>query len=182
MRKIKDITGMVFYRLTAIERVGKNKNNRSLWKCKCICGNTVIKNMTVLQIGKAKSCGCLDKETRHTRNLKGWQESATNRLIRSYKRNAKLRNLEYILSREEFLFLTSGKCYYCDSEPSQICKSEYNSGDYVYNGIDRKNPKQGYLFENCVSCCYKCNRAKWDLTDDEFFDLVKRVYKFKLDS
>lgn len=179
MGKIKDITGVIFHRLTAIERVGSDKRHRSLWKCQCACGNIVIKNLSVLQIGKAKSCGCLDKETRHTRNLKGWQEAAINRLIRSYKRGAKLRNLEYNLSKEQFLFLTRKNCYYCNSEPSQVCRSENYSGDYVYNGIDRKNPKQGYFFENCVSCCYRCNKAKGDFSEDEFFDLIRDVYGFR---
>ena len=37
-----DITGQKFNKLTAIKRVGSDKNRRALWLCKCDCGNEFI--------------------------------------------------------------------------------------------------------------------------------------------
>lgn len=57
-----DITGEKFGRLTAIKTAGKDKNGRSLWLCKCDCGNMITMRLTDLRTGRRKSCGCLKKE------------------------------------------------------------------------------------------------------------------------
>ena len=33
----------------------------------------------------------------------------------------------------------------------------------------------GYNLENCVSCCEDCNKAKRNLSYDQFLDLIKRI-------
>lgn len=57
MPKIKDITGEKFNYLTVIEYIGII-NNRSLWRCKCDCGNEKIARSDHLKSGNTKSCGC----------------------------------------------------------------------------------------------------------------------------
>ena len=51
-----DLTGKTYGKLTVIEYVGKNKNNR-FWKCRCDCGNTVIRTQSAIMSGHS-SCGC----------------------------------------------------------------------------------------------------------------------------
>ena len=58
-----DLTGKTFNRLTVLRYYGKNKQNRSLWECKCECGNIKVIAGTALTRGDIKSCGCLAKET-----------------------------------------------------------------------------------------------------------------------
>lgn len=58
---IKDLTGKKFGKLVVLEYVEKNDKGQHLWKCKCECGNTVIKNGKLLQNGHIKSCGCMQK-------------------------------------------------------------------------------------------------------------------------
>lgn len=53
-----DRTGQQFGRLTAIEYAGFKKR-RSLWLCRCECGNKVILTSTALVSGNTKSCGCM---------------------------------------------------------------------------------------------------------------------------
>lgn len=60
--KYKDITGFKYGRLTVIRYMGKNKYYRSLWECKCDCGNICITDSNVLQQGHKQSCGCLNYE------------------------------------------------------------------------------------------------------------------------
>ena len=58
----KDITGIKFGRLIAIERLERNKHGRYMWKCKCSCGKNVVVDINYLTSGHTKSCGCLKSE------------------------------------------------------------------------------------------------------------------------
>jgi len=62
MRKVIDITGQKFGRLTAIERTGSNKSNHAVWLFECECGN--FKNIVGKSVtkGKTQSCGCYNIE------------------------------------------------------------------------------------------------------------------------
>lgn len=62
MCKVKDITGKKFHRLTAIKRVGSNKEGRAIWLCKCDCGKEIVVSGVLLRNGAVKSCGCLQLE------------------------------------------------------------------------------------------------------------------------
>lgn len=61
-QNFKDLTGQKFGRLTVQRFVEINKNHKSVWHCKCDCGNecNVIGANLVNQT--TQSCGCLHKE------------------------------------------------------------------------------------------------------------------------
>lgn len=59
--------GEKFADLTVIGLAGKDKHNRQLWKCKCVCGNEIDVLPTYLFRGEVKSCGCL-------RSRKPWRK------------------------------------------------------------------------------------------------------------
>ena len=59
----KELTGNRYGKLVVIEYAGmREKDHRSLWLCKCDCGNTKVYSSNVLARGAANSCGCLRKE------------------------------------------------------------------------------------------------------------------------
>lgn len=58
MPALKDLTGQTFGLLTVINRA-PNKNNRTMWHCKCECGNECDIRTDQLTRGVTKSCGCL---------------------------------------------------------------------------------------------------------------------------
>lgn len=58
-RNFKDITGCVFGRLTALRRIGRNKERKATWLCRCICGTEIIVTGKCLRNGNTQSCGCL---------------------------------------------------------------------------------------------------------------------------
>lgn len=58
----KDLTGLVFGRLTAIEPTEKRKRGYIVWKCKCQCGKEVEVETGLLTSGGTKSCGCWRSE------------------------------------------------------------------------------------------------------------------------
>lgn len=61
MSRFKDLTGIRFGKLVAIKPCGK-KEKKTVWLCKCDCGNEVEIVGTALSSGNAKSCGCITKK------------------------------------------------------------------------------------------------------------------------
>jgi hypothetical protein len=62
MSAFKDISGQKFGRLLVIKPIGKTKYNKTIWLCKCDCGNEKCIPITYLTSGDTKSCGCLNSE------------------------------------------------------------------------------------------------------------------------
>jgi hypothetical protein len=97
-----------------------------------------------------------------------WRQTFKGRLL-SYKRAAKKRNIDWLLTDEEFNSFWQKPCSYCGDEIETI-------------GIDRLNSDEGYYLENCVSCCSTCNKMKMDLNKELFIDKIKQIIKnLKLD-
>lgn len=63
----RNLAGEVFGRLTVLRPCGERA-----WDCMCVCGNYCVKKHKNLLGGKAKSCGCLQRETR----LKNFRDSS----------------------------------------------------------------------------------------------------------
>lgn len=80
-----------------------------------------------------------------------------------YKQNAKLSgkvfNLPFALCED----LMTGKCFYCLADP------------LPFNGIDRVDNNLGYIVDNVVGCCSRCNLAKKDMDRSEFEQWATRV-------
>jgi hypothetical protein len=87
-------------------------------------------------------------------------------LYRNYIRNCRLRNIFWGLELAEFEKLTKQNCAYCDRPPVQVWNR------YVYNGIDRKDNKQGYVPGNVVTACKDCNAVK---SDRYSYDQMKKI-------
>lgn len=60
--KAKDISGMTFGYLTAIEPTGKKNRDDIVWRCRCKCGKEIEIPATRLLQGNTLSCGCLQRE------------------------------------------------------------------------------------------------------------------------
>ena len=55
----RDITGVRFGMLTAIEPIASHTPGITIWRCKCDCGGEVDVPLSQLSSGYRKSCGCL---------------------------------------------------------------------------------------------------------------------------
>lgn len=68
MGKFKDLTGEQFGRLTVIsrapDRIIPSGQHKTMWWCKCNCGNSELKAVDAYSLThhKTKSCGCIQKE------------------------------------------------------------------------------------------------------------------------
>jgi hypothetical protein len=70
MAALKDLTGQRFGVLTAVKRVGSNKQKRATWLCRCDCGRGTVVASSYLINGDIKSCGCLKSKITIERNTK----------------------------------------------------------------------------------------------------------------
>ena len=69
MKIKKDLTGQKFGRLVVVSQEPSQKG-RTMWKCQCDCGNTVVKMGKLLRNGATRSCGCYTAENRSNFNKK----------------------------------------------------------------------------------------------------------------
>lgn len=79
--------------------------------------------------------------------------------------NRRYRNYEFNLTFEQFSELINKECHYCPTYPSR--------------GVDRVDNKQGYILENCVSCCHRCNEMKMNKSLEEFYSHIEKIYHKK---
>jgi len=85
--------------------------------------------------------------------------------ISEYRKGAKDRGIDFLLTDNEFLSLWGKPCVYCGAEIKTI-------------GIDRVDSKKGYCLDNVVACCGICNTGKMQRTHKEFFRHIYNIVKF----
>jgi hypothetical protein len=155
-----------------------DRGGRGEYKCKCKCGNIKYVKTESLKKGYSKSCGCRFKELGEQRRMPN-NRSLKNLLLKNYKNSAYRRNHIFNLSFSEFENLIENNCYYCNSskeESTNIITDSNRERKYIYNGIDRIDNSKGYIKDNVVSCCPKCNMAKRLMTLSEFQQWINKIY------
>jgi hypothetical protein len=166
--------GNKFNQLSVISYHHTGKHYRRYFVFKCDCGNEKIIHGSAVTSGNTKSCGCMVKEG-HKKRVLPDHGVCRNNLLLQYKRHAKGRDFSFELTKEQFSNLICKPCYYCGIPPSNLKKTKNDSEGLLYTGIDRVNPKLGYSITNCVPACSMCNRAKRDMTKQEYYEWVKRL-------
>lgn len=182
-RPFNDLKGRRFGRLLVLERdleaERQSKVRGALWQCQCDCGNIKRVRGSFLVQGAVASCGCYARDSASLRlSLRALPpgEAAFNELWARYLRQAEQRGLSFNLNQEEFRGLVCQPCYYCGTPPDNFVPDRYGrNGSLRYSGVDRKDSSRGYEPDNCVPCCFPCNKAKGTRTTDEFLSWVGRV-------
>lgn len=177
--KILDLVGKKIHMLTVLSEAPRRKR-RSRFRCQCECGNFTEVDGSKLNTKCVHSCGCFIGKQFKPGNRKGLGESVRNKVIASYKENAKRKGLEYSLTNEKTISFLSGACFYCGREPYHTLTIPHSYGSFTYNGIDRLNNFGGYTFGNCVSCCKECNYLKNKFSYEEFMTIIKRIYENRI--
>lgn len=173
MKKIEVVPGERYGRLIIKSESSPGRYGRQ-FECKCDCGKIVVKPLKLLLNKHVKSCGCFSVECAE-KMKKELGRSALNQVITGYRNKAAKKGLIFTLSEVDFERLIRQDCFYCGSAPgNRFFKPNYN-GDLIYSGIDRFNNSLGYITENCVPCCATCNKAKRNMSGEEF---VKWLSKF----
>jgi hypothetical protein len=128
------------------------QSNRPKESC-AICGKMGKVNQRLTD-GGAVCPRCYDKRSIH-------------RIYADNVRHAPKRGYEWRLDFATFQILTMQPCHYCGIKPDGIT--------VLFLGIDRKDNTIGYIQENCLPCCWLCNKAKSTMGHDEFIALCHRV-------
>lgn len=182
-----DITGKKFGRLLVISRTvdpreNPSKHRDSWWFCLCDCGVYCTVRGESIRKGDTRSCGCLAAEIvrRTGRKRIAHKSGAFWILYRRYKSHAAEDNREFTLTEKEFREFTSSICHYCGSPPRKKITGKWSSSIYEYNGIDRKDNSIGYIRDNCVSCCYICNKAKHTSSYEEYLQWIGDLVDYRI--
>ena len=193
---IKDRTGERYDRLVAVRRAEdrqdgirrKNGDVRSKvqWLCVCDCGNYRVVSVEYLRKdrrGGSKSCGCAKHDPRSAaytlKNPLPPGRAGRNIVFAQYRQRARVRGLLWELTGEEFDELTSQDCTYCGCPPGAVKRDHgRNGGEFIYNGIDRKDNTIGYVAGNVLSCCKVCNYAKKDMSYEDFLAWIARLTEY----
>lgn len=176
-KKVINLTGRVFGRLTVIKKIEETfgPNGARKWLCKCECGKEVEVKGSLLRCGSTRSCKCLQTDMSYFIRLKPHGVAASNHLYGNYLRGAKNRGIEFGISKEDFLALAVLPCKYCGAPPSQVHATKGLNGSFTYSGVDRVDSSKGYTVDNCVPCCKDCNYAKRLMTVPEFLNWARRI-------
>lgn len=181
----QDRTGQKHGRFTLLaSSEHQSKQGQYYWHARCECGTEKEVLPSDLIHGATRSCGCWQREVakevvaRNGTKLPPG-EAAFNRIVKQYRNNARAKNREWSLTKDECRAMLTGNCEYCGITPHRVMasnvKASSDNGVFTYNGIDRVDSELGYTPENTCSCCFECNRAKSNLTKQVFLEWAQRV-------
>jgi hypothetical protein len=166
---------------TFISESHSNPNTgRRYVNARCKCGKEKVICINNVRCGNSTCCGLSPcRGTERDKDV----EVGYKAILYVYKKHAKDRGFTFDLDYDYFKELTKGNCHYCGIEPIQVYQlknpktGKIRSGvPITYNGIDRVDSTKGYFNDNVVTCCKICNRAKSNLSLNDFKDWVNRVY------
>jgi hypothetical protein len=164
-----ELTGKRFGLLTVEKYIGLNNSKNKVWRCKCDCGNYCNVTTTYLNNGKTSSCKCNRyKKGSGVYNYTGYKDITGTKWY-SIKTNARIRQLEFTITKEDVWVLLNkqnGKCYFSNLDISFKDKTA---------SIDRLNSSLGYTNDNIALVHKDINRMKTDFSVEYFTKLCKLV-------
>ena len=84
-----------------------------------------------------------------------------------YKNRALHKELDFLLSHNDYDNIVNNNCYMCGKENDEFHK----------NGIDRFDSNKGYILENTKPCCGECNYMKRDYEYNYFIRKLQEIYE-----
>lgn len=155
------------YDISGIDRVNNNLGytQENTVSCCKICN--FMKGIMSLDVylNKIKhilSCMMISNEVFSKPRLFGNHCSAS--YEKYMKRAIKEKQVEFELSEDEFQKLKRLDCYMCMKEST--LKN--------LNGIDCIDNTVGYTLDNCMPCCYDCNKIK---NEYDIYDVIRKMFK-----
>jgi len=157
-----------------LKYIGRGKGYHPIFKFKCKCGRE--HETTLNSIKSSNKCSsCCQSVPKPYKRLRLY-ESTFNAFIHRVK-------YEVNITYEDFYeIIKSQKCHYCEAD---LCMDAYRNKTKRSTAacLDRKDNSIGYMVDNIVPCCPKCNygKGKW-YTYEEWVEVGKtlnRIYTNK---
>ncbi|HEY4894768.1 MAG TPA: hypothetical protein VII01_01645 [Solirubrobacteraceae bacterium] len=165
----------VYGKLRVLEEATRSRSGKRRLLCQCECGSLRVVEVQNLRNGNSRSCGrypCADRAA--SRRLAPG-EQARGFIFLNYQSNARHKGRAWDISRERFDALTASPCHYCGAVPQNRTRDRNGAGAFVYSGLDRVDPAEGYTIDNVVPACIVCNRAKTNMSAEDFLAWACRV-------
>lgn len=151
--------------------LSQSHKNRLYFNCTCTICNRKLKirndGLTNLKNNEkrvgCKKCMGIWRKQNFENKYKNLPPKDIRNKFTHFRANAKVRNIPFLLTKEEVNTLCESKCFYCGKERCL--------------GIDRKDNSKPYIIENCVPCCGSCNQMKMDFEFNFFLNHVKQIYQ-----
>ena len=163
-RKLKK--GDHFGDLTVIEYV--QKPQRTMVRCRCLCGGTVLIRPSLLKKNATNNCGCQPRG--------GWSGTGqiSTTLLNRIRRRASLKGIPFDLTTKmlwELFCVQKGKC----AISGWALQFGQKTRDPSTASLDRIDPSKGYVAENVQWTHKHFNRMKSDHSVEEFIALCRAV-------
>ncbi|RLI49685.1 hypothetical protein DRO61_04745 [Candidatus Bathyarchaeota archaeon] len=119
-----------------------------------------------------------------TKNLSKWGSSFNGyivKLFKDLKSNARRRNIKIEIDKEDIIQLYEKQKGLCALSGEKMTHkreagTQRKNPNHIYNiSVDRINPRNHYTVDNIQLVCNRMNTIKWDLDQDLFIDLCKKV-------
>jgi hypothetical protein len=172
-----NLSGKTLGFLTILEKTDKRYGTSIIWKCQCICGKIVEKQIESLKRNKARSCGC--------RGL------GRNNVVPAY----------FYCQIESHIKLRQNQGFECDIDYEFCCQLfkkqngicalsglpisfSKTSKDHSFHkgttcSLDRIDSNLGYLKNNVQWVHKNINRMKWDYPEKYFIKLCNLISNYK---
>jgi len=174
-----EIVGQQFGRLI-VTGIAQPKKGMKHFKCQCFCGNKCVANKYLLLYGKKKSCGCLKDKTVYAKGQashlwRGYKELPS-RYWGRLKNGAKNRGIIFNITEEDAWLLFEKQNHQCAYTGDMLvfarCYAEQSSQTASLDRIDSAGP---YSSTNVQWVHKTINSMKWDMTQEKFVKLCKRI-------
>jgi hypothetical protein len=178
MCKYIDLTNKVFGRLTAIERITKDNSRgghrKTMWRCKCSCGNEKIVSLSSLRVGDTRSCGCITKEINKSKiksssNVWKGYKDISGQVFCWLRNGATRRLLPFNITIEDVWnqFISQKEKCYLTGLPISFLENTAS--------VDRIDSSKGYERDNIAICLKIVNKMKMDIPLDEFVKICHNI-------
>jgi hypothetical protein len=151
---------------TILETIEGAKNQHPQVRFQCECGLDRTTRATKVRRGLVTQCAACAKAAAAKRGGQKRRLPEPERSLRErwsvYKTNARVKQIEMVLSFEQAAALFTQPCSYCGSDGG---------------GIDRLSSEHGYVVGNVAACCAICNYAKREMSCIDFLAWVERVHE-----
>jgi 5-methylcytosine-specific restriction endonuclease McrA len=112
-------------------------------------------------------------------------------IISQYHNSCRRKGTRWELTEEEAISLFNSHCFYCGTPPKQSrnayikkhrsTKTWHQEATVYFNGIDRLDSGGHYTASNTVASCFVCNRAKGNMSLEDFRQWINRIARHIID-
>ena len=160
-KKLNNLIGQKFGKLTVLYRNGSGSDKSAIWHCKCDCGNECVVNHRYLRFGETESCGCM--HSRGNATILRWLNANHYNFQSEYSFQDLMSKYNNVPYRFDFAIF--------DDNNNLKCLIEYQGN------IHFKTTPNGWNNEKALADCQRRDKIKFDYCQKNNIKLYYITYK-----